>query len=113
MNAGTFPRPSGRHHVEVVMGMAVSIDLRDATADQAAVDAVVAWFHHVDDTFSTYKAASPISAFGRGELGFDDLTEEIRGVLRRCEALRVDTDGCFDAFALRHRTERCSTHLDS
>lgn len=65
------------------MGMAVSIDLRDATADQAAVDAVVAWFHHVDDTFSTYKAASPISAFGRGELGFDDLTEEIRGVLRR------------------------------
>ncbi len=95
------------------MGMAVSIDLRDATADQAAVDAVVAWFHHVDDTFSTYKAASPISALGRGELGFDDLTEEIRGVLRRCEALRVDTDGCFDAFAVRHRTERCSTHLDS
>lgn len=82
------------------MGMAVSIDLRDATADQAAVDAVVAWFHHVDDTFSTYKAASPISALGRGELGFDDLTEEIRGVLRRCEALRVDTDGCFDAFAV-------------
>ena len=43
-----------RHHVEHVMGMAVSIDIRD-DIDRAAVTAVVEWLHHGDDVFITYK----------------------------------------------------------
>jgi thiamine biosynthesis lipoprotein len=95
------PAPSpGRHHVEQVMGMAVSIVIRDAEATHQAVDAVVAWLHHVDATFSTYKLDSPITALGRGELRFDEVSDEVRDVLRRCENLRVETDGLFDAFAV-------------
>ena len=80
--------------------MAVSIDIVDADVDPAAVPAVVAWLHHVDATFSTYKLESPISALGRGELRFDEVSEEVRDILRRCEALRIETDGVFDAFAV-------------
>ncbi len=81
------------------MGMAVSIDVRDDIAPEAIVD-VVEWLHHVDRTFSTYMENSPISQLGRGEIGFDEVSEEIRDVLRLCERVRVDSDGVFDVFAV-------------
>ena len=70
----TGPTPSGRsdrsgtHHVEFVMGMAVSIDIRDPDAPSDVVAEVVSWLHHVDATFSTYIDDSVISRLGRGEL---------------------------------------------
>jgi FAD:protein FMN transferase len=90
---------SGVHHVELVMGMAVSIDVRD-DIERRAIDEVVAWLHHVDETFSTYKIESPISRLGLGELALDDMTDEVRGVLRLCEVLHADTGGAFDALAV-------------
>ena len=78
-----------RHHVEHVMGMAVSIDVRDAV-DAGAIAAVVAWLHHVDDTFSTHKIDSPISRLGLGELELRDMNDEVTGVLALCEELYVD-----------------------
>ncbi len=90
--------PSGRHHVEHVMGMAVSIDIRDPDCPASAVHDVVTWLHHVDATFSTHDVNSPISAIGRGETSFDETTDEIREVLRLCETARSQTGGVFDAF---------------
>jgi FAD:protein FMN transferase len=86
----------GLHHVEMVMGMAVSIDVRDLHVPAGAITEVVEWLHHVDATFSPYKDASPITRFGRGEITRDDLTDEIRAVLDLCEVVRVDTAGAFD-----------------
>lgn len=90
----------GAHHVEHVMGMAVSIDVRDDNVTHAAVETVVAWLHHVDATFSTYKLDSPISALGRGELALTDAPDVITDVLRRCEELKIDTGGVFDVYAV-------------
>jgi thiamine biosynthesis lipoprotein len=93
----------GRHHVEHVMGMAVSIDVRDGSLD-AALDAalreVVAWLHHVDHTFSTHRVDSPISRLGLGELDLDDMDDEVLGVLALCEELYDDTDGAFDVLSV-------------
>ena len=86
----------GMHHVEHVMGMPVSIDIRDREVPADAIGEVIEWLHHVDATFSTYDDTSPISAMGRGELSFGEATDEIRDVLRLCEAVRVETDGAFD-----------------
>jgi thiamine biosynthesis lipoprotein len=91
---------TGCHHVEHVMGMAVSIDVRDPCCGEGAVGDVVGWLHHVDATFSTHKHESPISAMGRGELTFAAASDEIRQVLRVCEAMRIETDGVFDVFAV-------------
>ena len=55
---------AGYHHVEHVMGMAISIDVHDHVSGTPGLSAVVAWFHHIDRTFSTYAttARSPASA---------------------------------------------------
>ena len=86
----------GLHHVEMVMGMAVTIDVRDPHVPAGAITEVVDWLHHVDATFSPYKDSSPITKFGRGEITRSELTDEIREVLELCEAVRVDTAGAFD-----------------
>ncbi len=87
-------------HVEHVMGMAISIDIRQPLPEAGALDDVIAWLHHVDDTFSTYKHDSEISRFGRGELSITDLSTETEDVLLRCLELTEITDGTFDAFAV-------------
>lgn len=89
----------GIHHVEHVMGMAVSIDVRD-DIDPTAVTQVIDWLHHVDATFSTYKMESPVSQFGLGEIPVAALSDEVRAVLTMCEALREETHGAFDIAAV-------------
>ena len=88
----------GTHHVEFVMGMAVSIDIRDPDTPSDAVADVVSWLHHVDATFSTYIDDSVISRLGRGELDIGAAPDEVRDVLRLCENMRIETNGAFDVF---------------
>ena len=77
--------------VEHVMGMPVRVS--------GSVDAarVFAWLRWVDVTFSTYRRDSEISRLDRGER-FDP-HPLVREVLARCEELRVETGGWFDARA--------------
>jgi thiamine biosynthesis lipoprotein len=95
---------SGFHHVEHVMGMAISIDVRDDLGARASarpgLDDVVAWLHHVDATFSPYRDDSPISRLGRAEITLDDVTDEVADVLVLCDHLRDVTGGAFDVFAV-------------
>lgn len=89
---------TGLHHVEEVMGMSVSFDIRAPAPPAQALRDATAWLHHVDDTFSTYKQNSEISRLGRAELTADRATAEVSGVLRRCRELGESTGGAFDAF---------------
>lgn len=86
-------------HVEHVMGMAVSIDLRGDVDEEPLIDEVNKWLHWVDATFSTYKPDSVVSLLARGELDLDIAPPAVLDVLERCEQLRVLTDGYFDACA--------------
>lgn len=78
------------------MGTVVTIDVRDADFDTAAIDAAVRWLHDVDETFSTYRDDSEISRLGRGEISTDACSPDVRDVLRRCEEMRLRSKGCFD-----------------
>ena len=95
---------TGYHHVEHVMGMAVSIDVRDACdgggIQRPGLAEVLEWLHHVDATFSPYIADSVISRLGRAEITLDDVDEEVRDVLVLCDQLVDATGGAFDAFAV-------------
>ena len=84
---------------EQVMGMPVRVDVRDAGLGRGAVADVFAWLRFVDATFSTYRPQSEISRLGRGKLAREDAHPLVREVLDRCERLRVETDGAFDARA--------------
>jgi len=85
--------------VEHVMGMPIVVDVRDVQGHDGHVDALFAWLRVVDATFSTYREDSDISLLNRGELARDDLEPEVRVVLDRCERLRLETGGYFDASA--------------
>lgn len=50
------------------MGTVFTFDIRPPGVDPAAIEAAVAWLHWVDASFSTYRADSPISRLGCGEL---------------------------------------------
>jgi FAD:protein FMN transferase len=89
-----------RHvHVEHVMGTAVTFDVRGAQPEGDAIAAAMAWLHDVDAEFSTYRTESAVSRLGRGELAIADASEQLRWVVRRCDRLREETGGFFDAYA--------------
>lgn len=95
---------TGVRHVEPVMGTMVSIDIREPRVGEAAtrraLAGAVAWLHHVDEVFSTYRPDSEISRLGRGDLRVGEASEEVREVLQTCVEIGLATDGAFDAFAL-------------
>jgi thiamine biosynthesis lipoprotein len=95
-----MPNTPEKHiHVEHVMGSAVSFDVRGAQPARAAIDAAVRGLHEVDAEFSTYRSASAVRRFGRGELVLGAASADLRWVIDRCERLREETGGYFDAYA--------------
>jgi thiamine biosynthesis lipoprotein len=89
----------GPARVEHVMGMPVGIDVRDGDVGPSALDAAYAWLRFVDATFSTHRAESEISRLNRGDLDLATCSPEVREVLARCDELREETGGYFDAHA--------------
>ncbi|WP_310741909.1 FAD:protein FMN transferase [Microbispora sp. H13382] len=93
-------------HVEHVMGTVFSFDVRhdDGRHDDeagprvaAALAEAVAWLHHVDAVFSTYKPGSPVSRLGRGEITLADCPPEVADILRMCESVSRLSHGYFTA----------------
>ncbi|MBV9281434.1 MAG: FAD:protein FMN transferase [Chloroflexi bacterium] len=83
--------------VEHIMGMPIGIDVRDPDVDPASLDRAFDWFRRVDATFSTYKPDSQISRLNRRKLTLEEADADVREILERCERLRLETDGYFDA----------------
>jgi thiamine biosynthesis lipoprotein len=79
--------------------MPVWVDVRDDQIGGEVVDTVFAWLRRVDRLFSTYDAGSQISALNAGRLSLGDADPVVREVVDRCEELRTETDGRFDARA--------------
>jgi len=90
-------------HVEHVMGTAVRFDTGDS-ADERPLAEAIEWLHWVDQTFSVHRPDSQIMRLRTGAITETDVHSEVVGVLDRCMALRILTDGHFD-----HRPE---TSLD-
>ena len=86
----------GVRRVEHIMGMPVVVDVRDEDFDESVLERMFDWLRSADATFSTYKEDSEISRLNRGELALAAAHPDVREVLDRCEALRVETDGYFD-----------------
>lgn len=77
------------------MGTVFTIDIRDEGSWDEAIAEVVAWLHHVDAVFSTYKDESDISRIRRGELTVADADPDMGPVLALCAEVEAETDGYF------------------
>ena len=82
-------------HVEHVMGMAVSIHVRD-DVEPRVLEPALAHLHDVDARFSTYRPDSEVNRLARGALSVRECSPDMRVVLDLAEALRLRTGGYFD-----------------
>ncbi|MBU6447476.1 FAD:protein FMN transferase [Patescibacteria group bacterium] len=79
-----------------IMGMPVSIEVRDEGDPHQAIEKVFDYFRLVDERFSTYKHDSEISRFNRGEISHGDLSDDMREVFALAEEEKGKTRGYFD-----------------
>ena len=89
--------PFRQVHVERVMGTVVSFDIRGGYPTAGIVERGIAWLHEVDARFSPYRPDSEVSRLADGALAERDAHPDVRAVMAMCDAMRVDSDGAFDA----------------
>lgn len=80
---------------EDVMGMPITVDVRDGTADATALDAVFAELRHIDELFSPFKTESAVTRINDGRLASDDAPLLVREVLSLCAEYERRTRGFF------------------
>jgi FAD:protein FMN transferase len=81
--------------IEDVMGMPVTIDVRDG---DGGIDEAFAELRRIDALFSPFMPNSAISRINAGRLRIDDASAEVQDVLARCERYEVLTGGFFSAW---------------
>jgi thiamine biosynthesis lipoprotein len=82
---------------QIVMGTGVSIDIPGLT-DVQFTQKVFARLQKIDKRFSTYNKNSEISRFRRGELREEELSSEVKMVMRECLEMEKLTGGYFSAW---------------
>ena len=102
---GGADHPKAIHHIEHVMGTAVTIDVSlDASSSCAEVYHDVARARRIlqraDAVFSTWKVNSPMSRLRRGEITCVQAPAEVAEVLKHCETAREISQGWFDPWAM-------------
>lgn len=85
------------NRVELVMGLPISLDLRDEGDFAEAADEIFAWFREVDERFSPFKEDSEVRRYDRGELSAGDLSEDLLEVLELCAYYEQLSGGAFRA----------------
>jgi len=83
--------------VEPIMGTTVSIDIRPPFVPERVLDDLFDQLRDVEARFSTYRPDSEISRLGRGEIGEDHCSLDVRYALAACDHLAQVTGGAFDA----------------
>ncbi len=78
-----------------VMGMPVTVDVRDPGAAASALDEVYGDLAYVDSIFSTYRPESPISQINAGRLSPEESAPIVRAVLALCREFERSTNGYF------------------
>lgn len=83
-------------HVEQVMGMPVSVDVRDPVdGTPRHVDLLYADLRRVDARFSPFRPDSEVSRYGRGEVA--EVSAELAEVIDICRHYERISDGAFTA----------------
>ncbi|WP_326569167.1 FAD:protein FMN transferase [Amycolatopsis rhabdoformis] len=93
-------------HVEHVMGLPVSLDLRDNGDFTGAVADAFRWLRDVDARFSPFRAGSEVSRLDRGEL--TELSADLDEVLTLCSYYERISGGAFSAWLPGRGLDPCA-----
>ncbi|HVU09756.1 MAG TPA: FAD:protein FMN transferase, partial [Phototrophicaceae bacterium] len=69
----------------LMMGMPITLEIVDATANVEAFAAVFNFFQYVDDKFSTYKDTSEIMQINRQELALENASADMQTIFALAE----------------------------
>jgi thiamine biosynthesis lipoprotein len=83
--------------VQQIMGMPISIDVPGCDTAQT-FNWAFARFRQIDKKFSTYKYDSEVSRYRHGEIMEEDLSKELKMIIRACHRAEEHTDGYFSAW---------------
>jgi thiamine biosynthesis lipoprotein len=83
-------------HAWLIMGMPVSVEIIDPSANEADFAAVFEYFTAIDERFSTYKETSEITKINKGLLDEAGYSADMKTVLTLSEETRQLTNGYFD-----------------
>jgi len=78
--------------VRSIMGMPITVDIRDKKVTSKNFDEVFDYFHEVDEKYSPFKETSEVGKLNRGETVSKEMTE----ILRLVKDLKNETKGYFD-----------------
>src|SRR4051812_25542643 len=80
----------------ILMGMPLTVEICDATATQADIDATFGYFAYIDQTFSTYKADSEITKINNGLIEEGQYSPNMKTIFELSEKTKEETNGYFD-----------------
>lgn len=80
----------------ILMGMPVTVEIRDDSATEEALQKVFSYFEYVDEKFSTYKTTSEISRINRDEIKPADYSDDMKEVFRLSEETKQLTREYFN-----------------
>jgi FAD:protein FMN transferase len=81
-----------------VMGMPVTIDVRDSSGDARTLDLAFAEFQLLDRIFSPFRPDSEVSRINRGELRIEDAGAEVTRAIEIGELYATATNGFFSVW---------------
>jgi thiamine biosynthesis lipoprotein len=80
-----------------IMGMHVTVDIKDAKEDNDhGFKIVFDYLHYIDKKFSTYKPDSEISKINRGEILKIDYSDDMKEILKLAEQTKQQTNQYFN-----------------
>jgi FAD:protein FMN transferase len=79
----------------ILMGMPITVEALDCD-DEPLIESVFAYFARVEETFSTYRDTSEISAINAGRLSIEQASPAMRAIFAMAEQTRQETGGYFD-----------------
>lgn len=94
--------------VEHIMGLPISLDLRDlAPPLRRAAHQAFGWLHEVDRRFSPFQNGSEVCRLARGELTPTQTSPELAEVLALCARYEQTSDGAFQAWPPNQPFDPC------
>jgi len=81
-----------------MMGMPIIVEVVDPDAAADDLTAVFDYFQYVDDTFSTYKDTSEITAINQQRLTLAEASTDMKAVFALSEQTKQETNGYFDIY---------------
>lgn len=80
----------------IIMDMPVTVEINDTGATNEVLADIFAYFHYIDNKFSTFKATSEISLINYGLLKEADYSADMQTILKLAEITKSETGGYFD-----------------